>query len=282
MSKEMSFSGPISKSWTSILLSGRKKSLKEGDKIAQLEASWDNIPLTKLAAYTEVCGFSQSSDWPITFPQVLLTPLHMKMVVSPLFPFPAMGLVHVRQSCQLITPIVSPTSLRAKSWIEGLVFRRRGAEIDLVSELYDGDTHLWTSRTTMFSRQPKGHGRSENRGNRSEPGPNKIEEIWELPANLGRQYMKVSGDFNPIHLYAWTAKPFGFKKAIIHGMWSMAHALAKMKQRPTNVSVNFIRPVILPSSPRFVFEMSEEGGSFWLYDTESNKLCMAGSTSDRE
>ena len=40
---------------------------------------------------------------------------------------------------------------------------------------------------------------------------------WELPAGAGRRYARVSGDYNPIHLWALTARPFGFRAPILHG-----------------------------------------------------------------
>ncbi|MDQ9817487.1 MaoC/PaaZ C-terminal domain-containing protein, partial [Acinetobacter bereziniae] len=45
---------------------------------------------------------------------------------------------------------------------------------------------------------------------------------WNILENTGRRYAKVSGDFNLIHIHAITAKAFGFKQAIAHGMWSKA------------------------------------------------------------
>ena len=49
---------------------------------------------------------------------------------------------------------------------------------------------------------------------------------WEVSENTGRRYALTSGDFNLIHIHAITAKAFGFKQAIAHGMWSKAKALS--------------------------------------------------------
>jgi acyl dehydratase len=75
--------------------------------------------------------------------------------------------------------------------------------------------------------------------------------MFHLPADLGRRYSALAGDYNPIHLSALTARPFGFKRAIIHGMWTLARASAKwpMICRPSRAGcdVRFERPVFLPS-----------------------------------
>jgi acyl dehydratase len=51
------------------------------------------------------------------------------------------------------------------------------------------------------------------------------------PADIGRRYGLVSGDMNPIHLSAPSAKLFGFRQAIAHGLWTKARALAAMLPR---------------------------------------------------
>ena len=51
----------------------------------------------------------------------------------------------------------------------------------------------------------------------------------QIPENLGRRFARASGDLNPHHLYAWTAKLLGYKKPVAHGMWTMARCLAHLQ-----------------------------------------------------
>jgi acyl dehydratase len=46
-----------------------------------------------------------------------------------------------------------------------------------------------------------------------------------LPAGLSRQYARVSGDYNPIHLSSLSAKVFGFRSVVAHGMSVLGVAL---------------------------------------------------------
>jgi hypothetical protein len=204
----------------------------------------------------------------------------MNIIAQPEFPFPAFGLVHVRQKCVRHQPVVNSGPIAAKSWVDGLTFRRKGAEITIYSELYSSETLLWSAETTVFSRHPKGHGQSDERSRVEEPTADAVREKWSLQADLGRRYTKVSGDFNPIHLYAWSAKPFGFERAIVHGMWSLAHALSKTNPCPRSLMVHFVRPVMLPSSPLFVHDTIEGGRRFWITNSETNKLCLWGETGE--
>src|SRR3546814_8249487 len=50
-------------------------------------------------------------------------------------------------------------------------------------------------------------------------------------ADTGRRYAKVGKDFIPIHLTPFTARLFGFKRHIAHGMWTAAHCAALLSDR---------------------------------------------------
>ena len=70
--------------------------------------------------------------------------------------------------------------------------------------------------------------------------------------DLGRRYAAVSGDHNPIHLHDLAAKPFGFPRAIAHGMWTKARCLAALRLPDAfTVDVRFSKPILLPSTVTF-------------------------------
>lgn len=88
---------------------------------------------------------------------------------------------------------------------------------------------------------------------------------WRLPGDLGRRYAGVSGDFNPIHIHAVSARLLGFPTAIIHGMWTKARCLAALDphlpERFT-VDVSFRKPILLPATVQFAERGDERGISF--------------------
>ncbi len=52
----------------------------------------------------------------------------------------------------------------------------------------------------------------------------------------------------------WTAKPLGFPKAIAHGMWTKARALAALEGDTPDAAraeVRFKRPILLPGRVSF-------------------------------
>src|SRR5262249_54082255 len=84
--------------------------------------------------------------------------------------------------------------------------------------------------------------------------------VWRLRGDLGRRYAAVSGDLNPIHLHALSARPLGFKSAIVHGMWTAARCLAALENRlpeAFSFEVAFRRPIALPARVEF---LEDDGG----------------------
>ena len=78
-----------------------------------------------------------------------------------------------------------------------------------------------------------------------------------LGADTGRRYGAVSGDVNPIHLSAVTAKAFGFPSAIAHGMYTASRAFTEARvdlSKPLRWDVTFDAPVTLPGSVLVAFE----------------------------
>ena len=47
-----------------------------------------------------------------------------------------------------------------------------------------------------------------------------------MAGDTGIRYAKVSGDWNPHHLYPWSARLLGYRSPIAHGLWTLARAVA--------------------------------------------------------
>jgi acyl dehydratase len=103
-----------------------------------------------------------------------------------------------------------------------------------------------------------GGDKSAAKGPREKAGPDlAVSAEWRLGADLGRRYAAVSGDRNPIHMHAWSAKPLGFKQAIAHGMWTKARCLAAIESRLPDafrVDVRFRKPIFLPGRVEFLVD----------------------------
>ena len=77
--------------------------------------------------------------------------------------------------------------------------------------------------------------------------------MLHVPEATGRRYASIAGDLNPIHQHALLARLFGFRRAIVHGTWTLARALAlaELPGSPAfTLEAHFRRPVELPSDIR--------------------------------
>jgi acyl dehydratase len=267
---ELLFERPPDRPWLRLMLS-RRRGVEPGGTLPGLRAEWSNVLPGDLAAYQGICGFPEGDGLPLPYPQVLATPLHLQLLAHPLFPFSSIGLVHVSQSIERFRPIASDEPLLLRCWADGLRQVRRGMEFDLHTEALSAGERVWLGRATIFTRTGKGHGQKKPRPEELPLVP-LTEESWEIPENLGRRYTKISGDFNPIHIHALLAKPFGFSRAIIHGMWSLARCIASLPEPVDRIEAGFQRPVYLPSTVRYVSARTGEGRlRAELHDPESGK-----------
>ena len=219
-----------------------------------------------VAAYARVCGFTLGAALPLTYPHLLGFPLQMALLADRRFPFPATGLVHVANTVTQHLPLSVGVPLDVTVHADGPRTHPRGRVIDLITSVSRaGDpSPAWTSTSTYLRRgrspstptsdafptpQEGVRGR-EDVTSGAEEGLSPV-AVWRLRADLGRRYARVSGDRNPIHLSAVTAKAFGFPRAIAHGMWTAAATLASLEPRlpdAVHVDVRFKTPVPLPST----------------------------------
>jgi acyl dehydratase len=206
----------------------------------------------QLAGYARVCRFPLTDALPVTFPHVLAFPLQVALMSDRSFPLALPGLVHVRNRVEQLRPIGTGEALDVEVWAETFARHRSGATVDLCASVSAGGAEVWRGRSTYLARgahAPDGAPASD-----VEVAVGALDRMaaqWRVPADAGRRYAAVSGDVNPIHLSGLTAKAFGFKRAIAHGMWVKARALAALSGRLPDavaVDVGFRKPLFLPST----------------------------------
>ena len=128
---------------------------------------------------------------------------------------------------------------------------------------------IWEAVTTVLSRAPSVRGGPR----RNKPGTASTCEDGvelEVAADTGRAYARVSGDWNPHHLWPATARPLGYERPIAHGMWTLARLLGLLPtELDTTVgraAVTFHRPVLLPGT---IAARVAADGDAWTLDAWS-------------
>jgi acyl dehydratase len=234
----------------------------------------------ELAAYVRVCGFALGDTLPVTYPHVLAFPLQVALMSERSFPLALPGLVHVRNRIDVVRPIAAQEALDLEVWAERFARHRSGATVDLCASVSAGGSEVWRGRSTYLARgakAPEGAPESDVEVHVGSLG--RPVATWRVPDDAGRRYAKVSGDVNPIHLSGLTAKAFGFKRAIAHGMWVKARALAALEGRlPDTLSVDvaFRKPLFLPSTVTLTTSRAEAGWDFAVRNAASGSDHLLG------
>jgi MaoC like domain len=203
----------------------------------------------QIGRYARVCGFIPEHGVPLTFPHVLAFPLHLMLLTDPAFPWPAVGLVHLGNTVRLRRALQVGQSLRVEVETGALAVHEKGQAFTLHTRIYRSGEAVWDGDSVYLKRGVLALGEPLATHEAAHP-PLQRESRWQLPAQLGRDYAKASGDFNPIHLHALTARAFGFPRAIAHGMWTLARAISALQpSRPlqaASVRGEFKLPIFLP------------------------------------
>lgn len=231
----------------------------------------------RVARYNQVCGFEGGNTLPPTYPHMLAFPLHMEMMLDKRFPYALMGLVHVANQITQYRPIGADESIDIICRFGQLRGHEKGKIIELITEVYAAGEKAWESRSDMLARV-NGDKTKAAKAKPAEPLATRV-DLWPLPSNLGRRYAAVSGDSNPIHLTGLSAKLFGFKGHIAHGMWTKARTLAALQgELPNrfNVEVQFKLPIFLPTDVGFYREGPIANAQIEVRDGKGKKPHMRG------
>jgi acyl dehydratase len=227
----------------------------------------------RLASYDRVCGFRLSDELPPTYPHILAFPMQLALMTDGSFPFPAIGLVHIYNKITVHRPLRVGEPLSLKVWATPVEPHPRGRQFSLLTEVTVGGEVVWEEVSTNLRR-------GEGSDSASAPEVPSASELpagatWKLPGDLGRRYGSVSGDLNPIHMHPLSARLFGFKSAIAHGMWTKARCLAALEPRLPDaftVEVAFRKPILLPAAVKFV----EDGKRFGVVDPRKGSSHLDG------
>ncbi len=235
------------------------------------------VEAAAVTAFRTHFGLPDTGVVPPTFAHIVLgAPLHLQVLTHKEFPLRVLGTVHVRN------PITQYRALRVGEQVDVEVrlaeLRQvhNGVEHDMVTSVTDAAGKLiWRGVSTNLLRDPKLPPR-ERKGEVETPPAPAWERAWPfaLAADAGRRYASLSGDWNPIHLYGLTARLFGFKRAIIHGMYTYTKVLAVLEPHlPVGalaLDVQFRKPIFLPGRA-VVRGLRLDGVQDWQWSVQDNR-----------
>ncbi|MBU0462739.1 MAG: hypothetical protein KKD21_11645 [Proteobacteria bacterium] len=212
--------------------------------------------------YRTVCGFSKDRPKiiPISYLQTIFIGLLGKFITSSFFPINPLGLIHIFQSFEQKRPVTTDEILDLACTLDSIKKTGKGIETGFTLEVRSQDKLVWQGISVFFTRSPVKKKKTAEK--KDEIFLEKKETIL-VPAGTGRRYASVSGDYNPHHLYTVLAKLFGFKRAIAHGMWSLARVVARLDKKfgihdSAFVEASFKLPIFMPAKTTLGYECQND------------------------
>ncbi|MGZ5199150.1 MAG: MaoC/PaaZ C-terminal domain-containing protein [Telluria sp.] len=219
-----------------------------GAELVRTSYRVDRLDNSQLARYNRALGFAEGA-LPITFYYLLAQRAHLASMLRPGVPFRIAGMIHVANELTELRPASLHTPLDVHTIVTVAPPQANGAVHVLLKTT--GEQHGQPVFTCMSDylavRGKRGHGTARDPA--AAPG----EELahWSLAPSAGRGYASISGDWNPIHLWPWSARLMGLKTPIIHGMHTVGKACATLEsnsgRRITAITARFKAPVALPA-----------------------------------
>ena len=238
-----------------------------------------------LAAYDRVCGFRLRDQLPPTYPHIVAFPLAMELMTGTSFPFPVLGIVHIANRIEMVSEMTADEPFSVRVWAADMAEHDRGTQFQVHAEASVSGAVVWRSSSTYLHREAKSGGEERPKREPSSDGSaHDPSAVWSVPDDIGRRYAAVSGDRNPIHVHPLSAKLFGMKTAIAHGMWTKAHALAALEGELPDaytVEVRFKLPLFLPSKVAFSTWLETGSRHFGVRALKDGKPHLDGSISAR-
>lgn len=230
----------------------------------------------RLAAYRALVGSRSDDTLPLLYPHVMAGRLHLAMLGQPDFPLSMLGSVHTRTHVRRMAPLPLHGSYVLRSWVEGTRIVKSGLEFTVATDLLRDGEVVWSSDNAYQVRGRFGEPEdAPDRARIDAPEGGRQTAQWSLPANLGRQYARLCGDWNPIHIASLTAKAFGFKRSIVHGYANLAMALVRVGEPtgPASLDAAFKGPVYLDSR---AWAVASEDGGFAVHSPADKRPAIVG------
>ena len=239
-----------------VVMGSKPYSAPEGTSITPVELAVRKIKLdpAHLQRYREICAVPAGTGLPPAYLHVVAMPLHMQLFIAEKFPVKVLGLIHLRNTIRVHQTVSLTVPLELVVHFDTMRLTDFGQEYDFTTRYKADGEVVWEEVSTMFARgnaPPKEGSKRPSIERSNHPATGVHTDTLEIAENTGWRYARVSGDFNPIHLTARTAKMFGFKQAVAHGMWSMGRCLGSaaphLPSGKIQIDTQFKLPVYLPS-----------------------------------
>jgi len=246
------------------------------------------INMVQFNQYMESFGFEGDKKVPAPFFYLATQTSQLYLLTQSGFPLSPAGLVHLgicfEQQGALLTKEWNSSS--AGNYIVMSIVNQRdskkGLVFDIETEFYGpGKTACLKITNTYLARAIKVKSDEglpvlcefNQAGASSE---SEMNSAIALNQHVGKRYARLSGDYNPIHLTRLTAKLFGFKQPIIHGIYLVSKAYAQLHNKlngaPRKGVFQFKSPFYLPGKGQISIHSEGQNNSVHVHSENQSHL----------
>jgi len=195
----------------------------------QVGASYrlDRIDTDHVRRYKEAFRF-QGDAVPLTYLYLLAQRAQLATMLARPIPFRIPGLIHVENRLTMHAPVLADLPLILATALRLPPPAANGAlHCVLETRAFDGERQVFSCDSTYLVKR----GSRTDRAAAAQPDIPSGEALggWTVPSNAGRRYAALSGDWNPIHLWPWTARLMDMRAPIIHGAHTLATACSLLQ-----------------------------------------------------
>jgi acyl dehydratase len=229
-----------------------------------IQASYrlDRLDADHVRRYCDAFGFLPGRV-PLTYLYLLAQRAQLATMLDRAMPFRIVGLIHVSNELAMKCEVRTDAPLVLMTTLSMPEPGTNGAVECVLETVASAD---WKTVFTCTSRYLIKRGQRIKHAPAS-PSAVPVGDVvgeWVVTTDAGRRYAALSGDWNPIHLWPWSARLMGMNAPIIHGMETMARVCAAFEQsanrRVTSLACRFKRTVPLGASATLL--ACEAPGSF--------------------
>jgi len=229
----------------------------------------ENVPPKTVSRYLKVLALGRE-HLPLSFYYLFAQRAHIAQMISPSFPFPVLGMIHLSNEMESFKEV----KLSQRFVLSSTISQLENCIYFAVDFKQDGEI-VMTCKSTYLIANRKSKSERVTATKNEEAEFDYFCEV-DLESGDGRKYAIASGDFNFIHLHPLLAKVFGFKKAIIHGMFMCAKVNGLIEQsleKPIKYfKIEFKKPIFLPSKVL----IKSKHGHFQVTSNKDDRLHLFG------
>jgi hypothetical protein len=262
--------------------------LMRGVKIStegiSLVREYNQVSIDKLAAHKYCTYFGYAQKSPLCYLYTLAQKAQLALMVDPAFSITAPGLVHLENRLQSFQSLSfdKPFDLLTRV---NVPYKDEGSLIPVFTVDFIQEGEKVASCESLYLAKRKRKKKKKTKKSEVQPSirPDHQEE-WALDRSLGKQYARISGDWNPIHTSKVFARISGFSAPILQGWYAVSRITQKIEdvfgKEVTDIDVSFKQPILLPGPQVLEIQSNPEGGFlFQLHNPFRDKLSLLGNAS---